>query len=56
MKRVKKNQKLNNPDSPLLIGEVKENDVIKEVNDTHEKIVLFKHIFNQFYFCNLPCL
>ena len=31
MKLVKKNQKLHNPDSPLLIGDVKESDVIKEV-------------------------
>ena len=30
---VKKNQKLHNPDSPLLIGEVKESDVVKEVNE-----------------------
>ena len=33
MKRVKKNQKLHNPDSPLLIGEVKDDDVVKEVNE-----------------------
>ena len=33
MKLVKKNQKLHNPDSPLLIGEVKEDDVVKEVNE-----------------------
>lgn len=33
MKLVKKNQKLHNPDSPLLIGELKENDVVKEVNE-----------------------
>ena len=33
MKLVKRNQKLHNPDSPLLIGEVKEGDVIKEVNE-----------------------
>ena len=32
-KLVKRNQKLHNPDSPLLIGEVKEDDVIKEVNE-----------------------
>ncbi len=31
MKLVKKNQKLHNPDSPLLIGEVKADDVVKEV-------------------------
>ena len=33
MKLVKKNQKLHNPDSPLLIGEVKEGDVVKEINE-----------------------
>ncbi len=33
MKLVKRNQKLHNPDSPLLIGEVKESDVVKEVNE-----------------------
>lgn len=33
MKLVKRNQKLHNPDSPLLIGEVKEGDVVKEVNE-----------------------
>jgi len=31
MKLVKKNQKLHNPDSPLLIGEVKDVDDVKEV-------------------------
>lgn len=33
MKLVKRNQKLHNPDSPLLIGEVKESDVVNEVNE-----------------------
>ena len=33
MQLVKRNQKLHNPDSPLLIGEVKESDVVKEVNE-----------------------
>ena len=33
MKLVKRNQKLHNPDSALLIGEVKEGDVVKEVNE-----------------------
>jgi len=33
MKLVKRNQKLHNPDSPLLIGDVKEGDVVKEVNE-----------------------
>ena len=55
MKLVKKNQKFHNPDSPLLIGEVKESDVVKEVNEpsyieTHEKVVLLRHNFNQFHF------
>ena len=29
MKRVKRNQKLHNPDLPLLIGEVNDGDVVK---------------------------
>jgi hypothetical protein len=33
MKLVKKNQKLHNPDSPLLIGDVKDDDVVKEVKE-----------------------
>ena len=33
MKLVKKNQKLHNPDSPLLIGEVNDGDVVKEVRE-----------------------
>ena len=33
MKLAKRNQKLHNPDSPLLIGEEKEGDVVKEVNE-----------------------
>ena len=33
MKLVKKNQKLHNPDSPLLIGEFKDDDFVKEVNE-----------------------
>ncbi len=33
MKLVKRNQKLHNPDSPLLIGEVNDGDVVKEVNE-----------------------
>ncbi|MBQ7927886.1 MAG: hypothetical protein IJ287_03990 [Methanobrevibacter sp.] len=42
MKWVKRNQKLHNPDSPLLIGDVKDGDVVKEVREhsfieTHEK-------------------
>lgn len=33
MELVKRNQKLHNPDSPLLIGDVKDDDVVKEVNE-----------------------
>ena len=33
MKLVKRNQKLHNSDSPLLIGEVKDGDDVKEVNE-----------------------
>ena len=33
MKLVRRNQKLHNPDSPLLIGEVKDGDVVKEVRE-----------------------
>ena len=33
MKLVKKNQKLHNPDSPLLIVDVKWGDVVNEVNE-----------------------
>ena len=33
MKLVKKNQKLHNPDYPLLIGEVKDDDVVNKVNE-----------------------
>ena len=49
MKLIKRNQKLNNPDLPLLIGEVND-DVVKEVNEpsyieTHEKVLPLMHIF-----------
>ena len=33
MKLVKKNQKLHNPDSPLILGEVKEGETVMEVNE-----------------------
>ena len=33
MKLVKKNQKLHNPDSPLLIGDVSDGDVVKDVRE-----------------------
>ena len=43
MKLVKRNQKLHNPDSPLLLGEVKDSDVVKEIDessyiDTQQKL------------------
>lgn len=34
IKLVKKNQKLHNPYSPLLIGDVKDDDVVKEVMES----------------------
>ena len=34
MKLVERNQKLQNPNFPLLIGDVKESDVVKEVNES----------------------
>ena len=33
LKLVKRNQRLHNPDSPLLIGEIKESDVVKEISE-----------------------
>lgn len=50
MKLVKKNQKLHNPDSPLLIGDVKESYVVNEVNEpsyieTREKVVPLRCTF-----------
>jgi len=49
MKLIKRNQKLNNPDLPLLIWEVND-DVVNEVNEhsyieTHEKVLPLMHIF-----------
>ena len=49
MKLVKKNQKLHNPDSPLLIGDVKDGDVVKEVSEpgyieTQEKLLKLSQI------------
>jgi len=43
MKLVKRNQKLHNPDSPLLIGNVKDDDVVNEIDepsyiDTQQKL------------------
>ena len=50
MRLVKKNQKLHNPNSPLLIGDVKEGDVVREVNEpsyieTHEKVLPLTRTF-----------
>lgn len=44
MKLVKKNQKLHNPDSPLILGEVKEGETVMEVTepsyiDTQQKLI-----------------
>ena len=44
MKLVKRNQKLHNPDSPLLIGDIKDGDVVNEVNepsyiDTQQRLI-----------------
>ena len=50
MKLVKRNQKLHNPNSQLLIGNVKEGDVVKEVNEpsyieTREKVLPLTRTF-----------
>ena len=50
IKLVKRNQKLHNPDSPLLIGDIKDGDVVKEVNEpsyieTYEKVVPLTRTF-----------
>ena len=50
MKLVKRNKKLHNLDSPLLIGDVKDDDVVKKVREhcfieTHEKVLPLMHIF-----------
>ena len=46
MKLVKKNQKLHNPDSPLLIGEVKDGDVVgtATLNASNNWSVSFKDL------------
>ncbi len=49
-KLVKRNQKLHNPDSPLLIGNVKDSDVVKEISEpsyieTYEKVVPLTRTF-----------
>ena len=50
MKLVKRNQKLHDSDSLLRIGDVKEEDVVKEVNEpnyieTHEKVLPLTRTF-----------
>ena len=50
MKLVKRNQKLHDSDSPLLICGVGEGDVVKEVNEpsyieTYEKVAPLKRTF-----------
>ena len=50
MQLVKRNHKLHNPDSPLLVGELKNDDVVKEVSEpsyieTHEKVLPLRRTF-----------
>ena len=50
MKLVKKNNKLHNPDSELLIGEIGNSDVVKEIKEpsyieTYEKVVPLTRTF-----------
>ena len=50
IKLVKRNQKLHNPNSPLLIGEVKEGETVNEVSEpsyieTYEKVVPLTRTF-----------
>ena len=50
MKQVKRNQKFYNPNSPLLIGDVKDDDVVKKINEpsyieTYEKVVPLTRTF-----------
>ena len=49
-KLVKMNWNLHDPDSPLLIGNVKEGDTVKEVSEpsyieTHEKVLPLRRTF-----------
>ena len=58
MKLVKRNQKLHNPDSPLLIGEVKEGETVKEVSEpsyieTDTKVVLVMRTFQSTFWMNV---
>ena len=50
MKLVKRNQKLHNPNSSLLIGNVNDDDIVKEVREpsyieTREKVLPLKRTF-----------
>ena len=50
MKLIKKNQKLHNPNSPLLIVEVKDSDFVKEISEpsyieTNEKVAHLRRTF-----------
>ena len=54
------NYNLHNQCSTLLIGNIKDDDIVREVKEpsnieTHEKVVLLRHYCNQFHFCNLSC-
>ena len=42
MKLVKRNQKLHNPDSPLLIGDVKDDDVVLLIGDVKDDDVVME--------------
>lgn len=55
IKLVRKNQKLHNSDSPLLIGYVNEGDAVKEVKEpsyieTYEKVVPLTRTFQSTLF------
>ena len=50
MKLVKKNQKFYNPDSPLLIKDVKDEDVVKEVNEPTYYIDTKTRCFKVFFY------
>ena len=55
MKLVKKNQKLHNPDSPLLIGEVKDGDVVMEVDENLAILKLMKKSYHLHVLFNQLC-
>ena len=50
MKLVKRNKKLHNPNAPLLIGDVKDGETVKEISEpsyieTYEKVVPLTRTF-----------